>query len=750
MLNHCIFKGVQLLKIQNNQIKNVTYDKVIDGLYYQKYKIPDNLTPKQIKELKEKISRINYHIPLYDPYSDNLYLITQEDLYNCIFKLSYRFPTVKFINQLKSKIKKNEELLQSIKNIKKHQKIIIEETIYRYNLMIEFLNNFDNGILLDTYIKTLYNTNELGRSITLCQKPSFSPMLNYIKPYFTKDEIIYMALNMGFIQKYELNNLTNENIRELCSKISLNDINSNNIIKHHLHIVKNNCVGLIQYFSLSGFMLMNYYLRNNNVNNEYLNTMIKTLIKLCITSPLLDKKYYVYRFIDNDDFLSELKNGDIFQEKGFLSTTRDPFYKQDNETFGWILMKIHIPENKHILCIESISNFPSEQEIILPPNTKLKLINKYNYNFNSLYHQNKTVQNKIKAVYEFELYEVGTLTDFEKNIKKKKKENKENIIIDFLKLKSNNKIKSIDEKINTFVDNYTNDYNQFNVRLNNIIFTITCESYDSIDIYEKFYARTTDNGYIFYCIHDNHQLFTIEFFNDSIIVNYGLKYINQQKSYISDNEFLKFIALISYYFGIKNVIIYCNYTSCNYYLNSDMNDENLLELKFNRIGGYYCIDIHNYIKNKIKRFDNLPFNIIKPEFSYIILNELNNIPIKRILNKINRHLIINQVYRKVYKIDNKNKRNLKDFYLWIIDNYCYFINDFIQLLNTLPEFEVNPFNNDYYTFYPYAYLYHMNIIKSIPKEKELKTSIKNKRYLFNKNEDQRLLLSNRRKNRNKK
>ena len=80
-------KTVRLLKIQTNQIKNVTYDKVIDGLYYQKYKIPDNISSKEKKELKETISRINYHIPLYDPYSDNLYLITSEDLYNCIFVL---------------------------------------------------------------------------------------------------------------------------------------------------------------------------------------------------------------------------------------------------------------------------------------------------------------------------------------------------------------------------------------------------------------------------------------------------------------------------------------------------------------------------------------------------------------------------------------------------------------------------------------------------------------------------------------
>ena len=67
--------------------------------------------------------------------------------------------------------------------------------------------------------------------------------------------------------------------------------------------------------------------------------------------------------------LSEkIKVGEKFIDKGFISTTRDPFYSPgiDGE-FGLILLKINIPKNKKGvgLFIENFSMFPQEEEFLL-------------------------------------------------------------------------------------------------------------------------------------------------------------------------------------------------------------------------------------------------------------------------------------------------------------------------------------------------------------------------------------------------
>ena len=59
----------------------------------------------------------------------------------------------------------------------------------------------------------------------------------------------------------------------------------------------------------------------------------------------LEKDYYFYRFLVDDKFIKNLKIGDYYEDKGFLSTTRDPFYSPGlSLDFGIILMKINIPK----------------------------------------------------------------------------------------------------------------------------------------------------------------------------------------------------------------------------------------------------------------------------------------------------------------------------------------------------------------------------------------------------------------------
>ena len=176
--------------------------------------------------------------------------------------------------------------------------------------MLNFLNNFNLNILYKTYVYLFYKfSNEAGKNLTLCEKPSFIPYYKHIKPYYSRSELINLALNMGIIVpnkiKYE-----NEHLSKLCLKVINNDINKKILLNHKKHIISNDRIGIIQYYTLQGNYFINQYMRmhtDSNVRNEYLEEIIKSMWSLVITAPSFDKSYILYRFIKEDDHLRNLK-----------------------------------------------------------------------------------------------------------------------------------------------------------------------------------------------------------------------------------------------------------------------------------------------------------------------------------------------------------------------------------------------------------------------------------------------------------
>ena len=738
----------KLLDKSTNKIIEIPYDKVIKLLYKDKVCIPPNLSKKEKEQLKVKLSENNYWTPLYDIYSDNLYIFRKEEIYDNVFKKYYRFPTVKFINQIKERKEMKEKILKSKdKSITELKLLIIKDQIKRYSQMLIFLDNFDPPTFLRTYKDTLYNIDELGKQITLCRKPSFTPLLSDIIPYYTKAEIQNMALNLNLIK--ETNELSNDKYRNLCSEVSKHDIDNKNLISHHNYIVKNKAIGLIQYYSINGFNTLNYYLRFMNIYNKHLFKICESLYNLIINAPKIDKEYYLYRFITDDNFISHLNIGDIFTEKGFLSTTRNPFYSQDNLVFGWNLLKIKVNKNVSMLCIESVSNFHSEEEIIFAPNTRLKLLSKNNKQI--YYHPDKKIQDSIQNIYEFEI--VDTLP-----FKNDKKEIKENIVfnqilnqndetlineIDFLKL-DNESIKNsytIQDKIHIFMSKYTNMFNQFYTKLGNKKILVNVETYNSSSIYRKYYKLRITNGITFYCIENNHQLFNIEFADDKLYVNYGSKFNTYiQNKNIDDFDLLTLIAKISYYFNIFNVYVYCNYYSCDYLMTNS--NELDYELKYLHYGGVVNTDFYKYITTGEKRFNDpkLTSNVIQPKFNYYNLDCFNKIKIdKHFFDKNDK--VIKKLYEKIYNryINNNKEVLLKDYYLWLCDNNCFYIKDLIKNISNLPEFKNdNFFENDYYIFYPMSFLYNNDFINILPIKMNDTENIIFKRNIYERRNDPRI------------
>ena len=399
-----------------------------------------------------------------------------------------------------------------------------------------------------------------------------------------------------------------------------------------------------------------------------------------------------------------------------MSCTRDQFYKlnKNNNTFGWNLMKIKLPKEFSILCIETVSQFPSEQEVILPPNTILKLQSKNNKNI--YYHPNKNVQDKLNTVYEFVV--VHEPKEYIINNKIKKEEIP---IFNFditKEFKVNNKISKMYSNRDTiihFIIDHTNSFNIFKSKIGEKYYTIVAEEYNSLATYKPFYAKQTDNGFCMYSLDNktNSMLFNMEICENMMYINYNVKYDNMKLlNEINTNVFVDFICKVSLYFNIQKVIYYCDYVYCDSIID-DIKDSATVN-----IASSYCYDIYKYLKSGYKKFTM--HNDFKPvpAFTYEMLDLLENVNVDDILKKktsTQRDNKLYYIYHGDYLSNKNNKRNCKDFFIWLVENKCGYIDDYITSLSTITDFkDINPFTNDYYIFYPIEYLINEGKIKQNP------------------------------------
>jgi hypothetical protein len=724
-----------LFDIIEDKIYLETGENVFDRLYFQRATIPTQvqinelIKEKDIKvtqiinyfnkhtilDLKKDISKLNYVIPLYDEYSKNMYLIHRDNVYSRVIYRSYRFPDQDMIDIFKNKIKKITPIVSEInkkskKNALHPQAFLIRE-LRKLKLMLSFLDSFDFDTLKNTYINAFYFfSNEVGKDITICKKPSFLPHFTHITPYYTRSELINMALNM---KKIKPNNkyYTEESITSLCTIVKDNDINADILLKHQKYIINNTKVGIIQYYSLQGSYFINKYLRNlddNNFKNIILEKSIKSMYDLINNSPAFDKNYILYRFVKDDAHLKHLDIGDKYVDPSFISTTRDPFYMSDIYKFGFILIKIKIPKKVTGvgLCIETISHFPEEQEILLSPFSILQL-NKKDENA-EYYHTDKITQTKISTRYEF------TYIGKQKLHLEDKLKDKPNKLVDFLKIKKSDSI-TVNERIRYFINEYSNFIYQVDTLISKTKFTLILEWYNSTKVYDKYYAATNNNGFIIYSIVDDHVLFTIELGEDSdkvyMYVNYYFRYSTSIRSdKISDEDFIEFLSKIAYYFEIRYVILYSDYGAC------DIKDKLILD---NTIGGNYSTDFYNYLKFKKKKYNN---KNITSSFSYESLDKLKTINPTLVLIKDDQDEIY-YIYMKTYvDLCESKKHNIADFYIYLVENNCAYVPTFVSKLVRL-ETVTNPFEFDYYILDAVSYLYDRQLIDTLETFNQSKTSI---------------------------
>jgi hypothetical protein len=559
---------------------------------------------------------------------------------------------------------------------------------------------------------------ELGRNLLFCKRPSFNKFIHNSKPYYTKTEVVNMARNMGI--EVNISQLSEKVIEELCDYVRKNDIDSTILISHQKHIIESNMLGLVQYYTVQGSANLNSYLRNPSFSlyeNKIFNEMIMNFWQLCKDSPAFDKSYIVYRFIKEDHFLERIKVGGIYKDNSFQSTTRDPFYRSDSYSFGFILMKIHIPKNiKGVaLCLETCSHFPEEQEIIFPPGTKLKLIAKdENINY---YHTDLNFTSKVKTKYEFEW--VGLDEPTINNVRTDKLK-----LINFLDSELD-KTLSLQERIKRFTNNLSQN-GQFEVEINSNKFTVIAEKYNSTSAYKNFYGIKTENGFSLYSIYDNYLLFFIEIGMvnnvEELHFNYYVRYntLNKEKI-ISNEDIINFVAEVAYHFSLDRVIIYSEYKPCFSFninkkqrldkdttkdITKDITKDTTkdMTLELSELTGNYCEDFYLYLKSDKKRFydENINEMELSSGFSYYDLDYLKTTNTSTFFTKEDGEIY--QIYDKSYKLENK-KSKLSDYLIWIIENKCYLVDKFIKKLGKLYD-KINPFKRDMYILSHLTYLYN--------------------------------------------
>jgi len=511
------------IKVKLNNGKYNEYDNItelINDLYYNLLIINDD-------KIKKLISNNGELFVMYDISTENLYLVPYDEIYERLKNSNFK-PI-------------NGNIYELIKKTKKKK-------------MIDFLSNFNIDDLENTFYKYIVKKiPEIG-NMSECIRPSYMPFLRTTTPYYTKQELIYLALNLGIWED-------NINMKKICEAIQLNDISSDTLLNHQIYIRENNASGYIKYYTFIGSSIFNNYLRNSIYYDKYLTQNIKDFVSLIKKAPAYDKPYYLYRWINKDKFLKHLKPGDIWTDNSFMSTTRQPFVDPNESYFGYILVKIKIPANVEgvALAIEYYSIFPEELEIILAP-SKFKLISNTGVKY---YHPDEQTNNKVVSKYIFEWIEHNN--EYLDHISKENV--KEIPKIDFRVI---NYGTMFNEKITDF-KRQTGEIFSTMIGNENIIFRmhdIETGAYDKFFYHNVSMANNqnnaTDSFFLIWLDDKTGNINMMIEVGNIISVNYYFRYTGGETKIIGDYKYediIEFLNKLAKYFGLGKIIIHPNYST---------------------------------------------------------------------------------------------------------------------------------------------------------------------------------------------
>lgn len=619
------------MKIDNDFIKKI---------YNMKIKLNS-------KSDKIKLAEYSELIPMYDIYTDMVYMVPSNKLHSRLLKSHYRFITDEVKQWILNKLEKplNNRL----------------KTIYTNNLAI--IDNYDLPTLEKTSYDTLYRYSpDLGMALSICKRNSFNRYSYHLTPYYSKDELIKLGMNNNIITKVDPKIYIDKDLHyKICKKVSKNDISSTTILEHMNAIIQNEAIGWVVFYSMTGSYLFNKILREHLPMPQYLYDGLNKLITINTSLP---NDYYFYRFVWDDKYIATIKVGEIFIDDGFTSTTRDPFYSPGIKMdFGLILLKINIPKDMKNsgLLMENFSMFPKEEEFIIQPHCKLKLIQSTGDDKTPYYHLNTKFEKLIKKRYEFELVETSN-----KWLKE---------------IKINDDIPTIDILMELNGRDRVDIFTQFLDKCNslghysfkNMIFI--AQWFDSTKSYQHLYHNSTADGFITTCYDNGYPILSIEC-GEVLVVNYIRTkcYYDKVESITSIDEI---VALYCRLFKYKTAIIYFTYNNfTEFKANYDIDTEPFLYTNL------YCATIYNYFKKQLTLTKYYKF-----EYGFWKLDAITKqkVPVE-ILNKL--------------PLSNVNL-TWSELFIIVVEKYFHLYKKMEEWFN---EYHDNLFKSNYYIFNSVAYL----------------------------------------------
>jgi hypothetical protein len=475
-----------------------------------------------LKKIKYAISYDDEKLPLYDISNKKFFYTEKYNVFYMIKELSFR--------------PMNKEL----------------EKFLEDNILLEIMKNYDYDILEKSLLKFIYyDTKDIGANITYFKNPAFIEYLN-IRPYLKKSSIVNTALNIGTIKVKNLP-LEEKELEIMYNKIKSVFFTNDEIRSHMEHMDKNKTNSLINFYTMYGSFFLNTYLRMpyEIAHDEYLESIIYKLIKNINTSPALKSDKVIFRFVYDDFFLDDISVGGIYIDNSFMSCTRKPGSSSENEEFGQILLKIHLPKGikGSGLSIESDSVFRREKEVILAPGSKLKLVSIDNDV--DFYVFDKYVNRNIRKKYEFKY--VGH-DDYKIQSHDKADIPEINLITDEIMGET------LNDKIKYFWSLYGQKTRRFYLVLPDKTKKLFyCNYYDSTEFYQKFFYYKTEKGFYIFSFDENDVLDCFIEVGDNLILNYPTRFLN-----ININKDIKLYAsLICNGFQIARIKIFPEYLSIN-------------------------------------------------------------------------------------------------------------------------------------------------------------------------------------------
>lgn len=138
------------------------------------------------------------------------------------------------------------------------------------------------------------------------------------------------------------------------------------------------------YQSMTGYTV-NEALRDPQISEDGVAGLIKDMDSAIEAAPPLASETTVYRGIKGNglDFFEALKAGDVFQDKGFVSTTLDTDvarrFSVQGDMYQGIVMRMKLPAGTKGLYPTSVTGLSSmssrEAEFVLPRDSKFKVLN---------------------------------------------------------------------------------------------------------------------------------------------------------------------------------------------------------------------------------------------------------------------------------------------------------------------------------------------------------------------------------------